>query len=202
MLIQRTHNQRCAGLTLIEMLVTLAIFMVAIVAISSAVVYFYRTNATTVSQIYSIESARKGAELMVRDIREMAYGDDGAFPLETIETNGMMLYSDVDRDTSVERVRYRLNGLTLERGITNAVSGTYNDANEHFFIVSENVRNVSETVSLFTYYDSSGTEITDLNDVTSVAYVAINLIVNYNPERSSNITLRSSASPRNLKTNL
>lgn len=198
----RKHKR---GFTLVETVVVVGVFVLIMGAIMSAILYFYRTNAHTVEQIYAVESARKGIELMVRDLRETAYADHGGYPLVSIDDTEILFYSDVDRDDSVERIRYRIVNGVLEKGVTNAtgVPAVYNDADEVFSVVSTDVRNIPEGIDLFSYFDEAGVEVTNFGNVTDVVFVTIELIININPARlPENFTLRSSAALRNLKTNL
>ena len=74
------------GFTFVEMLITIAVFTVVMIAIVGSVLLFYRANSVALEQSYQVESARRGVELMVRDLREAAYADDGSFPLSSIES--------------------------------------------------------------------------------------------------------------------
>jgi len=193
------------GLSLIEMLITLTIFSLIMVTVSSSVLYFYRTNSNALEQSFALSSARKGVELLVRDIREASYSDDGAFPIVSIGVNSMTFYSDTDRDANIERMRYFLEGTTLKKGTLEASGNPpkYNDIDEVIITVSEDVRNGEDGVDVFNYFDNTNKEIKNFNNVTDVAFVSVNLIVNINPTRlPREFTLRSSATIRNLKTNL
>ena len=193
------------GFTLIESVLVVGIFALVMGTIISSVLYFYRTNAHAVEQVYAIESARKGIEYLVRDLREATYADNGAYPFIAIGDHEVFFYSDIDQDQSVERIRYRLVNGVLEKGITNASGNpaVYNDTDELFFVISTNVRNEENSTPIFSYFDVSGTAIVNLNNVTDVIFIKVNLMININPNRlPEDFTLRSSAAIRNLKTNL
>ena len=190
------------GFTFIETLVIIAIVTLISVAIVNSILLFYRANTSALEQAQAVNEARRGIELLVRDIREASYSDEGAFPIVSMETNQFYFYSDVDRDDKIERTRYFLDGSILRKGVTETAGDppVYNDVDEVVTIVSTDVRNAEQSTPIFTYYDTTGTEITDLNDVTALRFVTVNLIVNINPERLPNeFTLRSSAAIRNLK---
>jgi len=190
------------GFTFIETLVIIAIVTLISVAIVNSILLFYRANTSALEQAQAVNEARRGIELLVRDIREASYSDEGAFPIVSMETNQFYFYSDVDRDDKIERMRYFLDGSILRKGVTETAGDppVYNDVDEVVTIVSTDVRNAEQSTPIFTYYDTTGTEITDLNDVTALRFVTVNLIVNINPERLPNeFTLRSSAAIRNLK---
>jgi len=191
------------GFTLIETIATIAIFGAVMVLVSSSVLYFYKTHNYTIDQSFAIESARRGIETMVREIREATYSDTGAYPLIDADTQSFSFYSDVDKDSNVEKIRYFLDETSFKRGSIKA-SGSplvYNPGDEEIKILSDNVRNGA--VLIFRYYDQSGNEIADLSNVTNIALVSVNLTVNVTPSRGPDeFILRSSANLRNLKTNL
>jgi prepilin-type N-terminal cleavage/methylation domain-containing protein len=192
------------GFTFIEMIVVLALFAILSLAIADAILMFYRANAYTLEQAYEVNSARRGLELFTRDIREMTFGDDGTYPLATMGTNTIAFYSDIDRDSSVEYVRYTLSGTTLYKYIYNAtgtpiVYATTTPSETH--VVSEYVRNNTQATSTFRYYIEGGSIATATSTVTDVRYVLGTLIINVDPNRSpGEFSLRATAAPRNLKT--
>ena len=194
------------GFTLIETITFITVFTLVIIVIISSVLYFYRTNTYTVEQSFAVNSARKGIEFMVRDIREATYSDLGSYPLIDGSSYFIYFYSDIDRDDNIERIRYFLDGTTLKKGVTKASGNplAYNDANETISVISEEVRNEQQSVPIFNFYDKSGGEIFNVPlNITSVAFVTVNLIVNINPARLPNeFTLRSSAALRNANTGL
>ncbi len=168
---------------------------------------FYRSNNYVLDQAVTINNARKGIESLARDIREATYGDDGSFPVATIAQQSFTFFSDIDEDNGIEHVRYFVDGTdsTLKRGIINAsgVPLSYNPASEVVLVVANDVRNVALATTTFRYYNQAGAEITNFSNVTEVAHVRLNLIVNVNPGTAPNdFMLRSSATIRNLKTNL
>lgn len=190
---------------MIETMVVIGVFALVMIAVSSLILYFYRSNTITLEQAFAINSARKGIEFMVRDIREMVYSDEGAYPIININGNSFYFYSDIDRDNSVERVRYFMQNTDLKKGLTEAVGDPpkYLDSNETISTVSDSVRNIEQGINVFKYFDNQGVEITDYAKISDVAFVKINLIVNINTNRlPDEFTLRSSATLRNLKTNL
>ena len=185
-----------------EAVVTVAIFSLISVVISSATIFFYRSNSYTIEQATAVRSAQKGIDSMVKDIRESVYSDEGSFPVVAIATSSFSFYSDTDEDNNIELVRYFLDDLVLRRGITKSSGNplTYAGNPETLSIVSTDVRNNLQNEDLFEYFDSTGTEITNYANVSDVRFVQMDMIVNVNPLRLPNeLTLRSSATIRNLK---
>jgi prepilin-type N-terminal cleavage/methylation domain-containing protein len=200
----KIHNSG-SGFTIIETLVVISVFAIIMMAITSSVLYFYRSNTNAVEQAFAVNSARKGIEFMVRDIREAIYSDEGSYPIISFSPNSFYFYSDIDRDNSIERIRYFLENSNLKKGVTDSTGDppVYLDANENVSVVSDSVRNIEQSSPVFAYFDDKGSEITNFASTTDVAFVMVNLIVNINPNRLPNeFTLRSSATLRNLKINL
>lgn len=195
---RRLHN---SGMTLVETVVVLALFSVLSIAIMTVVSSFYRYNAYTVAQAYQVDNARRGVELLVRDLREMTYSDSGAFPLVERATSSVKFYSDIDRDNSVELVEYELVDQTLFKYIYEAsgVPAVYPSEPSRTETLSEHVHNDLESVVMFTYYDNQGAVLLGTG-VSEVRHVDVALVVNVDPIREpGKYHLRSSASLRNLK---
>lgn len=189
------------GMTLVETIVVLSIFTVLSIAIGQAVSSFYRYNSYTIAQSYQVDHARRGVEFLVRDLREMTYSDGGAFPLISYATSTISFYSDIDRDDSVEKVEYELNGQVLYKYTYNATGSPaiYPDDPSRTETISEYVHNNLEDVTLFTYYDREGNELA-VGNLSDVRHIEVSLIVNVDPIREpGKYHLRSSASLRNLK---
>ncbi len=204
MIFRKTYLKN-TGMTMIEMLVTLSIFIVVMLAITFSLFSFYRYNAYGIEQATAIDSARRGIEPTINNIREAAYSDEGAYPIVSASQNSFLFYSDIDRDNSIEKVRLFLDSGVFKKGTTESAGDppTYDGQPETVFILAENVRNADQGVNIFRYYDNTGTEILDLTDVSSITFVKMSVIVNVNPSRNPiEFILNASASLRNLKTNL
>ena len=97
-----------SGFTLIETIVTIAIFSLAMGAVMGFIVMAYRTHGYIWQQSSAIGEARRGIETMVKEIREARPGDDGSYPIEFAGDKEFIFYSDIDKDGATERVRYFL----------------------------------------------------------------------------------------------
>jgi len=188
-------------MTLIEALIAIGIFTIVMSVIINSVIFFYRANTSSLEQSYQLASARRGIEFMVRDIREAAYGDNGAYPLARIASTSLTFYADTDKDTVIERIRYTLDGTSFLRNVLDSEGAppmyTGDGATS---TVSEYVRNEEGATPIFRYYDSGGVEITDYAEVDEVRSIAVSLIVNIEPIRApSEFMLRSGATLRNLR---
>lgn len=183
------------------MLVTLAIFVLIMGAIVNSILFFYRANSSSLEQAIQVETARRGIELFVRDVREATYGDSGAYPLESMASSSVAFYSDTDFDGAIERIRYTLLGTQLYRNVIEP-SGTppaYTGGGVTT-TVSGYVRNFDENVSVFRYYTASSTEATTTSAISTVVSVTMNLIVDIVQKHTpGTFTLSESATIRNLR---
>jgi len=184
-----------------ETVVTIALMSVVLLALSSAIVFFYRTNASILEQAGAITSARRGIESAMKDLREATIAEDGAFPIVSAGPNSITFYADVDQDDSVERIRYDLANNVLSRytlqaaGNPPAYTGT-----ETVEIISDNVRNSIFGTDVFRYFDVNGDELSSTPSALDIKFITGTITVNVNPERApEEFTLTSSATLRNLR---
>lgn len=205
----KKERKTTGGFSLVEMIVVLGLFSIVSLVVSENIVTFYRLNGYTIAQAYQVETARRGIEQLVQDLREMTYADDGTFPLVVMEEYKVGFFSDIDRDDSVEYVEYMLSTTTatLEKRIFNATGTpkTYNTTGtpDEVNIMSEYVQNDIQNTPMFVYYDTNGQPATGATNITDIRYVQMNVIVNIDPIRDpGEFMLRSSASLRNLKGSL
>jgi prepilin-type N-terminal cleavage/methylation domain-containing protein len=194
------------GMTLVEMLVTIALLTIMMTMIFSAAYYFYSYNAYALAQTAEVDNARRSMSRLTRDIREMTYAEDGTFPIVVKEDHLLGFYSDIDYDNSVEYVEYELATTTFYKRTYNATGNppTYNlTSPDEEIIVSEYVQNNLEATSTFSYFDTLGNQLDGADLLTDVRYVRVQIIVNVNPiQAPGEFLLRTSIAPRNLKDNL
>jgi prepilin-type N-terminal cleavage/methylation domain-containing protein len=193
------------GFTLVEVVIVTSIFTVVMLAMFQSIETFYAFNAYSIAQAQQVDHARRGMEILIRDIREMTFADDGTFPLAIMEPHRIGFYSDIDRDDSVEYVEYTLATTTLEKRIYGAVGNppVYATTSESVHILSKYVQNINQSTSTFHYYKQDGTKATATSTVTDILYIKAQIIVNIDPVRDpGQFMLKSSAALRNLKETL
>ena len=189
-------------MTFVETLVVVAITSLVGVLLASGLAFFYRTNAFVFEQSAAIDSARKGIEFAMRDLREASYGDDGAYPFLDAATSSVTFFADIDSDPSVEKVRYMLLGSTLHRGVTSPAGNPPSYANqpEATSTIAGFVRNFSFETSVFRYFDANGVELVPPLNVADVVSVSATVIVNIDANRAPDeFILTGSATLRNLR---
>lgn len=188
------------GYTIVEMLVVISVSALVLGFVTASILTFYRTNTSTLEQAVQVDEARRGVDRLVRDLREAAYADDGSYPLVALSSTSITFYSDIDRDLSVERIRYWLDGSVLRKGITEA-TGTppAYSSGEQVSVISEYVRNSSQAMPVFTYFNASSTEVAAGTATSTIVSVGAQIVVNVNQDRlPGEFTLRSTATFRNL----
>ncbi len=194
------------GMTLIEVIVVIALFTTLSLIIFSSIQFLYQTDGYSNAQAGEVDSARRGMTQLSRDLREMAYAEDGTFPVAVKNAHEIGFYTDYDKDDAVEYVEYELATTTLYKRTYNPTGNppTYNlttpDTQE---VLSIYVRNLEQATSTFYYYNSNNTLLGTSSLLTDVRYIRTQIIVNIDPVRSpGQYMLRSSVAPRNLKDNL
>ncbi len=194
----RTTHER--GLSLIETVVWISVFTSAMLALTTSVIYFYRTSNYTIQQAGATASAQRGMDLMIRTAREASYASNGAYPVVSLTGNDFRFYADIDDDVGIEQLHYYLSGTSLMRGVIEpsgdpaVYTGT-----ETVSIVSQDVRNIAQSTLLFRYYDKNGTLMTDYARIGDVRYVSATLLVDVDPNKTPTpLSLSSSAALRNL----
>ena len=187
-------------MTLIEALVWIAIFVAAMLALTTSVLMFYRTANYAIQEAAATASAQKGVDAMIKEIREVSYSANGAYPIISIAANDFRFYANVDSDSIIEQVHFYISNGTLYEGtIEPAGDPPVYSGSEAVTDISDNNHNVDQNVPLFTYYDKNGLQITDYTRIGDVRFVTINDVVDVDPARAPAIlTLRSSAALRNL----
>lgn len=187
-------------MTGIEAIVWVGVFIVAMTATTSAIIYFYRSSNYTIQEASAVTSAQQGMDRMVRTVREAAYASNGAYPIVSMATSSFTFYADIDGDSGIERVHYYLNGTNIIQGTLDPSGDppTYSGT-ESTNVISDYVRNDTQSIDLFTFYNASGTLMTDLSQVGALRFVTVNVAVDVDPARSPlPIYIRSSAALRNL----
>jgi prepilin-type N-terminal cleavage/methylation domain-containing protein len=189
-------NKTTRGYTLIEMMVVMAISILTMLVVTTAIYFFYKANGKALNQGYAIENAREGVQLAVRDTRGIQYGADGSYPIYSIAPLAFTFYADTNKDGVSEKISYFLQGTNFVRGITYANGSVYPANSEVDTVLSKYVQNGIEGKPIFHYFDASSTEQNSLSIVDPVTYVTVLLVVN--ASTTSDYTLRSTAALRNV----
>ncbi|MBU2579139.1 prepilin-type N-terminal cleavage/methylation domain-containing protein [Patescibacteria group bacterium] len=203
-----SFGKKGEGFTLIESLITIAIFILGLAAITGSIFGLYRAYYYTFQQTQAIEEARNGVEIMVKQIREAKQGDDGAYIIEKADDYEFIFYSDIDKDNETERVRYFIVGADFKQGVIKPIGSpleyiiepTNPLYSERISILSKYVRNLPP---IFHYFDGDENELPAPARLKDTKTMRVYLVVNVDPNKSQqNFILESEVLLRNLKTNL
>ena len=207
MKIQKKYSK---GFTLIETLVAVFVFALSIGVIAGLIVMGYKVQGYTWQQSQAIDEARKGIEIMVKEIREARTAEGGAYTIDTAEDYQFIFYSDIDKDDEIEKVRYYIQGdpdsdigAQFMKSTIEPVGFpiTYPTDSEVPVVVSNHVRN---SPPIFKYYKEDGTELVEMPArKKDTKVMKVYLVINVNLHRSPHdFELESKVQIRNLKTNL
>lgn len=193
-----------AGFTLIEIVVAMAI--------TSGLAFFFMTLARDTtdatlrfnSQLMTQQQIEQTMQLIVPEIRSIAQGIDGAYPIAEATTSTFQFYSDVDRNGSFDRVRYFLSNGTLKKGVIKPTGSppVYATSSE---AITDVVAGVVGGTTLFSYYDSSATSSTSNAlpspvDVLRIKTIKITIVANQGTSaKPSLVGAETSATIRNLR---
>lgn len=195
------------GFSLVEVLIAMGIFSLIIGSIMAVFLGALRAKDIIFEQLRVQSEARAEAQNFIDEIRRANYSSIGAYPIEAAGTSTIIFYSDIDRDTFRERVRYWLSGTTLKKGVIKP-AGTplsYPPASE---VITDAVHDVINTSSIFYYYDqnynggATSTALAQPVDVTAVRMAGIELKIEKDINKSPTpLYVETKTEIRNLKNN-
>lgn len=189
------------GMSLIEMIVAIAIFTIGLGIFIFLFVRSWEMYALSFSTGQSQIMASQGVQRLVDIIRNAQQADNGAFPLVVAQEEEIVLYTNIDTDNSIERVRifFSQNKIFLE--IRNASTGTPPQYSDGYETSQEIVRDIIQDDErvLFSYYDESNIKLTGTFPINDVKMVKIDIMVDDNIEKlPEGVVIESYASIRNL----
>lgn len=148
----KQHISTHKGTTLMEIVVTVAVVGVVAASIATFQADTFKLGGTVENSLIAADQARKLMRPMADEIRAMRISDAGAYPLELVDTNEVVFFSDIDGDDNAERVRYFVDSGVLMKGV---IEPSGNPAvytgEETIYELVDSI--VSETT--FYYYDST-----------------------------------------------
>ena len=200
------------GLSLTEMIITIAIVVIAMGGFTVLFARVWQVNAFTIEAGIASLAASRGVDNAVEHIRNARQAEDGSFPIVSATDDEMIFYTDYDADGVSERVRYFINNQKFSAGIIEPnfanVPPTY-DGTENVEELAEYVVNTavaedtfqyfSDASSIYEYDDIEGEALSTPASVQDVHMVRILLHVNPNPGVApENVIIQSFVTVRNL----
>lgn len=196
------------GFTLVEVVTTISIFVVIMIAVSMFqynVLNYNRSGTVALTNAQEVESLLK---TIAKEIRSMELGSDGSYAISAAATTSLTFFADVDSDGSKEKVRYYIATTTIYRGIIKPTGSpvSYIPSNETKKILVTGIRNSTST-PVFEYFDGmyagTSTPMTYPLNLTSIRLVKVTLTIDTDPNKAPVLrTYSTQAGLRNLKDNL
>jgi type II secretory pathway pseudopilin PulG len=196
-----------SGMTLVEVLVSLSIVVVVMIAVGTFQFNIISYNRSTQVRLTNVQEASNIVKVMAKELRAMAPSANGSYAIESAGTSTIIFFTDTNGDAIPERVRYYVASTTLYRGLKSpSGSPAVYTGTESIKIVATGIVN-SPTTPVFEYYTSayggSGTTMTYPLVLTSIRLIRANITLDTDPNKSPVArTFSTQVSLRNLKDNL
>jgi prepilin-type N-terminal cleavage/methylation domain-containing protein len=205
--INALSKRKSRGLTLIEMMVAISIFVIGMEGFSLLFVRAWRNNSYTLEMGQSSMAVSQGVSKMSNYIRGARQGDDGSYPIKSAGDNDLVIYSDYDKDGITERLHFYKNGQTILMGIrdpSGTMPKTYASGDQQTITIANYIVN-DASAPIFRYYnknypgDISNNPLAAPISVSDVRLMKIFLKINIDPNRApDNIETQSFVEMRNL----
>lgn len=198
-----------SGFTLVETLFTIFIFTILMLGTTLMMKDIFSVSKQQYGVLTNVDQARRIANTFVNELRNSAYGANGAYPVNQVGDTQIIFFSTAPRnDGTISKVRYYITGNTIYKGVTNPAGSppSYTGQPETVTTLSSDIYLGSNP--LFYYYDGNyngtGSALTQPVNINVVKFIKMNLIVLKELVQNSNntFTVSAGASIRNLKTNL
>lgn len=204
------HKRIATGFTLMEVLVVSAIFAIVTLVVAQYILQGYNVNRFSLEMSDATEYAKKGVEIMIKEIREASYADNGDYPIAQADSQSFTFYSDIDSDSAIEKVRYYLNGTNLIKGVIEPTGGPpvqYLSSDEATSTISQYLRNGADPI--FYYYNGDYPQDVINNPLptpgaaNNIRLIRLLLKINIDINRApDDFSLEQFVNLRNLKDNL
>jgi prepilin-type N-terminal cleavage/methylation domain-containing protein len=208
---QRKYNHmiKQSGFTLIELMVSLALFGVVIIAVFGFWRFVNQNYSFSFDQSRAVDQAERAVAYLTRELRQVRASEIGAYGLEQADDQALTFYADVDGDGQAERVRYWLDGDLIRQGVIQPSGSpvSYPSGSEKVTIIVSDV--VNGTNPLFYYYngdwpaDVVNNPLLPASRLLSTRYVRAEVAVRVGDStQSPTVQVSSGAMLRGLKTNM
>ncbi|MEK9151161.1 MAG: prepilin-type N-terminal cleavage/methylation domain-containing protein [Patescibacteria group bacterium] len=203
------RKQMLKAMTLMEVLVAIAVMLIAMEGFTLLFVKSWDTNKFILEEGLASAAASRATNKIIGELRHVRQADNGDYPVESGSDFDLKVYLDVDKDGVTERVHYFLDQDTdeLKKGVTNPLTTqpiSYPAGDDSVSVLTNYVVNES-TDPVFYYYnenypgDTANNPIATPAAVDQVRLIRVHLFVNINPVHApDNINIESFADLRNL----
>lgn len=197
------------GMTLVELLIAIAIMLIATEGFSLLIVKVWDNNKFILEEAMASAAASRATNQIIIQLRGIQQAENGDYPIESADDFDLTIYTDVDDDGVVERVHYFLDQPNdqLKRGVTEptaAVPPTYPSGDQTVTVMANYVVNESDN-PIFYYYNGNypddivNNPLATPTSAGSIRLIQAHLYVNINPIHApDNINIESFVTLRNL----
>ena len=195
------------GMTLVEMMVAIAIMVLAMGGFTLLFIRSLQTNSFTIEEGVTSMQTSRTVESITNDLRRVRQGDNGDFPIVSASAFDLKVYVNIDSDAATERVHYFMDGNLLKRGIAKSIAGTpvtYHDYDDSVSTIATYVVNASSE-PLFSFYnknypgDTANNPLSGTISLSDVRLIRVWIRMNIDPIKApNNINIESFAELRNL----
>jgi type II secretory pathway pseudopilin PulG len=203
----RQKNKNNSGMTIVEMMVAIAILVVAMAGFTLLFLRSWKVNSYTIEMGQASFSASQGVNTVVGYVRKVRQADNGSYPISLAKEQELVVFSDYDKDGITERLHFYLQNEQIKMGVanpTNTIPKIYPTDDEQTNILANNIVNtISEPI--FYYYnnnypgDAVNNPLGSPVNISTVRLIKIFLKVNIDPARNTNdIEMQSFVELRNL----
>ncbi|MDO9231334.1 MAG: prepilin-type N-terminal cleavage/methylation domain-containing protein [bacterium] len=206
---KKNTRKKLEGLTLIEMMMSIAIFTMGIAGFTLLFSKTWQTNSYVLQMGQSSMTASQGVNKMVDYIRRATQAEDGSYPIKTADADSLTIYSDYDKDNTVERLHFYKSGQNILLGVTDPAEifpRNYASGDQQIITLVSNVVNGNDE-PFFYYYnkDYPGDDINNplvapvSSHLAEIRLMKIYLEVNTRPSSTANdVKIQSFVELRNL----
>jgi prepilin-type N-terminal cleavage/methylation domain-containing protein len=197
------------GFSLIEVLVTLSVFIVLIFGASIMLNNIFVNSNQRLLSMNNIDQARMAMATFTNEIRNATTGSDGSYPINQANDSQIVFYSNFKSgNAAIKRIRYYVSGDILYKGVVWPTGSplTYNLSSELVNPVVAGITNGG--VPAFFYYngdyDGNGNALSQPININQVRFIKINLMVLKQtvPKDTSAFSIVAGAAIRSVKDNL
>lgn len=201
-------HTRPFGFTLIEVIMTVAIFSLIAYGLIALVSGVFTNSTQQGSLLVGSDQARKIAFNLTNELRNASTGVNGAYSLAQTDDQQLVFYSYFNNFGDIEKLRYFVQNGKLYKELTKPSGNTYNSAQEVVISVLDDLANGPST-PIFYYYDGTYNGNTDNHltqpvNINQIRLIKLNLMVykKAGVANTATYTVSDGAAIRQLKDNL
>lgn len=150
------HSQYHNGFSLLELILGAAISIILVLVLTQFVGIISSIQKYLNGKLPAQADVEQALQTMTVEIRSAGQSSAGAYAIESASSTAFTFFSDIDRDGTMERVRYIIGTSTLQKGVVKATGNPlqYVTSTESF---SMPILNLLGASSSFAYYDTNFT---------------------------------------------